>query len=170
MEITIILATDLNGGIGFKNKIPWSLKDDLKLFKETTMGHHIVMGRKTYESLGRPLPGRTNLVLSRGGEINNVKCFDNPEKVINFAEANNEKELFIIGGAQIYSLFYPYCNKIYLTLVETKIEADTFYNIEMNDWNEIERVRFEKNERNEYPFYFITLKRKNYDDFNQIQV
>ena len=119
-----IAAMSLNRVIGRGNQIPWHLPEDFKWFKRTTLGHAVLMGRKTYESLGRPLPGRQNLVVSRGPDLPGVKM------VRDLAAFDPEKfgtEIFIIGGAQIYAQLLPRCTDLFLSVVAREIEGDAFF-------------------------------------------
>jgi len=123
--IKAIAAMSLNRVIGAGNQIPWHLPEDFKWFKQNTTGHVIVMGRKTFESIGRPLPNRKTMVLSRGG-------FTHPEtKTIQaleeLAALNDGREIFICGGAQVYALALPLCSDLYLTLVKREVAGDTFF-------------------------------------------
>jgi len=119
-----IAAMSRNRVIGAGGTIPWHLSEDLKFFKRTTLGHIIVMGRKTYDSIGRPLPGRESWVVSRAGEIAGVRVF---RDVNNVAEPGDGREVFVIGGAQIYAALLPRCAELYLTLVKREVEGDTFF-------------------------------------------
>lgn len=129
MKISIIVATAENNVIGNNGKIPWHSKEDLKHFKELTTSHHILMGKSTFESMGRPLPNRTNIILSRDHNliIEGATVFQDLGDAIKFAEMRNEQELFIIGGQQIYEFTLPITEKIYETLVLEKHEGDTFF-------------------------------------------
>jgi dihydrofolate reductase len=127
--ISLIAAVGKNRELGFKGKIPWYIPEDFKHFKQTTMGHHMIMGRKTFESIGKALPGRTTIVLSRN--INNstsqIPWVDDPNKALSFASENNEKECFIVGGGEIYNLFSNKADKIYLSTVDFEGEADAYF-------------------------------------------
>lgn len=119
-----IVAMAENRVIGANGTIPWHLSEDLKFFKRTTLGHVIVMGRKTYESIGRPLPGRESWVVSRSGGIEGVRMIRDVDEI---REPGDGREVFVIGGAQIYAALMPRCREIYLTLVKRKVEGDTFF-------------------------------------------
>ncbi|MEX1117212.1 MAG: dihydrofolate reductase [Terrimicrobiaceae bacterium] len=110
--------------IGAKGGIPWHYSEDLKFFKRTTLGHVVVMGRTTYASLGRPLPGRDNWVLSRGPSLPDVRTFVSPSEL---PEPPPDKTLFVIGGAQIYELLLPWCSEILLTKIRKDYPGDTFF-------------------------------------------
>jgi dihydrofolate reductase len=122
-----IAAMALNRVIGKGSKIPWHLPEDFKWFKKTTMGHPILMGRKTFESLGKPLPGRRNLVVSRTAEIEGVEMIRDLERFEPAAFEKDGKEVFVVGGADIYRQLVPRCQKIYLTLVKRECEGDAFF-------------------------------------------
>lgn len=129
MIVSIIVATDENGGIGRNNRLPWHLPSDLHRFKKITMGHHIVMGRKTYETIGIPLSGRVMVVVTRNIKFKCDYCLvvNTIESAIQLAANNNESEVFIIGGGDIFSQSINLAEKIYLTTVHTKLDADVFF-------------------------------------------
>ena len=142
MKISIIVATSQNNIIGDKNKIPWRSKEDLKHFKETTSGHHILMGRKTYDSIGKPLPDRTSIVISTNPNLDteSVKFFNNLDNAIKFANERQENELFVIGGQQIYELTLPIAEKIIQTIVLGEYKGDVLFpEIKTADWKEVSR-------------------------------
>lgn len=123
-----IAAMSLNRVIGAGNKIPWHLPEDFKWFKKMTTGHVIVMGRKTYESIGKPLPNRTTIVLSRSPlNIPGVKTISDLEQLSSLKAEFNGREIFICGGAQVYQQMLPKCSDLYLTLVNKAVEGDTFF-------------------------------------------
>src|SRR5437773_7514061 len=124
-ELKAIAAMSLNRVIGQGNKIPWHLPEDFKFFKQTTMGHILLMGRKTFESIGRPLPGRETIVLSRSGAaFPGVRTVTDLQQI----DLQNEKRtVFICGGAQIYEQYLPLCSELYLTLVKRTVEGDAFF-------------------------------------------
>lgn len=120
-----IAAMSLNRVIGADGKIPWHLSEDLKFFKRTTLGHIIVMGRKTYDSIGRPLPGRENWVLTRQeGEIPGVRVLHSADEVV---EPTDGREIFLIGGTQLYEALLPRCAELFLTLVQREVEGDATF-------------------------------------------
>jgi len=119
-----IAAMSLNRVIGADGKIPWHLSEDMKFFKRTTLGHIIVMGRKTYASLRKPLPGRENWVLTRGGDIPGVRVI---RDVAEISEPDDGRELFVIGGAQLYAALLPQCAEVLLTLVKREAQGDVFF-------------------------------------------
>ena len=158
--ISIIVAIAENGVIGDKNALLWNIKEDMRRFRTTTTGHPVVMGRKTYESIGRPLPKRTNVVVTRGdSEFEGCEVAHSLEEVIAMFPA--EEEVFIIGGAQIYAQALSLADKIYLTIVHKEYEGDTsFPKFDMSEWQEVAREEFERGEEYDGPFTFIDLKRK----------
>ncbi|MHC1702979.1 MAG: dihydrofolate reductase [Tenuifilaceae bacterium] len=127
MTISIIVAVAENQAIGFDNHLLWHLSEDLKRFKSLTLGHHIIMGRKTYESIGKPLPGRVNIVISRQENLNieGCKIAKSIEEALEIAK--NDSEVFIIGGGEIYQQTLPIANRIYLTRVHASYPGDTFF-------------------------------------------
>jgi dihydrofolate reductase len=127
MKVAAIVATDLKNGIGKENKLLWHLPADLKFFKKTTMGCPIVMGRKTYESIGRLLPGRKNVIITRNSYFNVEGAFITNSIESALKELKSEEKVFIIGGAEIYKQSLPYIQELYRTLVKSEFEADTFF-------------------------------------------
>ncbi|APW66557.1 MULTISPECIES: dihydrofolate reductase [Arcobacteraceae] len=137
MKISMIVAYGKNWEIGLNNEMLWHISEDFKNFKTITSGHHILMGRKTFESIGKPLPNRTSLVLSNSGfEHEGVHTFNDVQEAFNFARANAEEELFIIGGANIYETLFPYVDKMYLSEVDFEGVADAFLKpIDFSTWD-----------------------------------
>ncbi len=119
-----IAAMSRNRVIGADGKIPWYISEDLKFFKRTTLGHIIVMGRKTYDSLGKPLPGRENWVLSRGAQIDGVTMLRSLDAI---QEPSDGRKLYVIGGAELYTALLPACSELLLTHVDNEVEGDTFF-------------------------------------------
>ncbi len=158
--ISIIVAIAENGVIGDKNALLWNIKEDMRRFRTTTTGHPVVMGRKTFESIGRPLPKRTNVVITRGDST-----FDGCEVAHSLEEAvtmfPKDEEVFIIGGAQIYKQALPIADKLYLTIVHRNYEGDTsFPQIDMSQWQEVSREEFDRGEEYDGAFTFIDLERR----------
>lgn len=139
MQITIIVATGLERQIGLKGKIPWRVPEDLQNFKKVTLGHHVLMGRKTFESLGKPLPGRTNIVISSKMEPReDIKVFPSIEEGAAFAKSQGETELFICGGSKIYEDSLPLATFMYLTQVDYSGEADAYFPVfESSEWEPV---------------------------------
>ena len=158
--ISIIVAVAQNGVIGDKNALLWHISEDLRFFKRTTSGHPVIMGRKTYESLGRPLPNRINIVISRTmGEIEGCTVVRSLEEAVALFPA--EEEIFIIGGAQIYALALDIADRFYLTRVGHDYEGDTSFPAwDENQWKLISRETFDCGEKYPYPFAFETYERK----------
>jgi dihydrofolate reductase len=159
--ISLVAAMAENGTIGRDKGLPWRLPDDLKRFKALTMGKLLLMGRKTYESIGRPLPGRTNLVLTRDREwrAEGVVVVHSLGQALGIAR--DAEELVAIGGAEIYRLLMPFARRIYLTLVHAEIPGDTFFpDFDPTQWADVECHGYPADERNAYPFTFVTLERK----------
>lgn len=160
MKISIIVAMASNRAIGLDNKMPWHLSADLKKFKEITMGSPILMGRKTYESIGRPLPGRDNIIISRNLSYTQQDClvFTSIDDAI-FA-CHKYDEIFIIGGASFYETMLPKANVLYLTQINKAFEADTFFPvINKEDWKEIARKEIDNDPSVDFSYSFLTLER-----------
>jgi dihydrofolate reductase len=152
-----------NWVIGDHNQLPWHLPADLKHFKTLTTGHPIVMGRKTYESIGRPLPNRTNIIMTRKQGLHFPGCqvVNSLEAAIQCAVAERSEEIFIIGGAEIYKQCLPYTRRIYLTLVHGVVKGDTFFpELNLNEWEEIERSYHAADENHAFAYSFIQLEKK----------
>jgi len=163
--LSFIVAMDKNNVIGQKdkNRMPWHLPKDLQYFKERTSGHTIVMGRKTFESLGRILPNRKHIVLTRSNHNfpEEVKVFHDFSKVITLNNQYPDEELFVIGGGSIYKQFLPYADKLYVTIIDEVFEGDVhFPTISSDEWIEISRKKGPKDERNPYDYYFTEYVRK----------
>ena len=160
MEFSIIVATSKNNVIGRDGGIPWHLSADLKRFKSLTTGHPIVMGRRTFESIGRPLPGRRNIVITRSTDgIDGCDIVKSVEDLLN--DKTLEGNVFIIGGGEIYKQFLPYAKKVYLTEVSTEItDGDTFFP-ELNpmEWIEVGRESHEADEKNDFNYSFVDYER-----------
>jgi dihydrofolate reductase len=157
-HLTIIVATDTQRGIGINNQLPWRLPEDLAFFKRTTSGHPIIMGRKTFESIGRPLPNRRNIVITR----NPAWRHDGVEAVTSLDAAANlvgDTEAFIIGGAQIYGEALPHCDRLIVTEIGKAFNCDAFFpQIDPSQWKEVSRERYHS-EQNGFDFAFVTYNR-----------
>ncbi len=162
MKISIIVATAPDGAIGKENKLLWHLPADLKFFKEKTMGHHMIMGRKTYESIGKPLPGRTTVIITRDLSYKAEGCIivHSLEEALKKAEENGEQEAMITGGAEIYRLALPKADCLYLTEVEGNFEGDSFFRYDPGEWIVYEKKDHKADEKNNFDYRFITLLRK----------
>lgn len=161
-EICLVVAMDEGGLIGADGGLPWHLPEDLKHFKRTTMGHALLMGRKTFESIGRPLPGRDNLVLSRDPAFSppeGVKVVRTPEQAL--ARVRDREALMVMGGAQIYALFLPQAHRMHLTRVHARFEGDTYFPAwQAQAWEERQRQDHAPDERNPHAYSFIELVRR----------
>lgn len=163
MIVSAIVATAKNNVIGKDNDIPWYLPDDLKYFKAKTLGHHVIMGRKSYESIGRPLPKRTNIVVTRNLFFIASNCLitHTVEEALALAQENDEEEVFIIGGAQIYELSLPYLDRLYLTEVDLEVEGDTFFpQLNMAEWQLVSEDPRKASGKNEHDYNFKIFERK----------
>jgi len=147
MKISMIAAIGLDRGLGYKGSLLWQIPEDMQHFKDVTMGHHVVMGQTTYESIGRPLPGRTNIILSKSEYYGlkilektkgrpGVYVVDSIAKAIEIAKENGEEELMVIGGASVYEQFMPLADKLYLTQILRSKKADVYFpEIDWNRWS-----------------------------------
>jgi len=158
--ISIIVAASTNNVIGVQGELPWKISDDLKRFKQLTMGKPIVMGRLTWESIGRPLPGRQNIVITRQPDFLAEGCDVVASPVAALDVAGDAAEVMIIGGSQIYDLFLPKAGRLYVTRVHTEIEGDAFFPaIDTDSWELVDREAFVASEANEFAFEFRTYER-----------
>jgi dihydrofolate reductase len=160
--VTLIAAASENNIIGKDNKLIWRLSDDLKHFKELTKGHFVIMGRKTFESMPKALPNRTNVIITRKTDYKaeNAIVVNSLEKALKVAE--NDNQPFIIGGGEIYKLSMEIADRIELTRVHTSIEGDTsFPGIDLEKWQEVKNEKRLKNEKNEYDFSFLRYDKIN---------
>jgi dihydrofolate reductase len=163
MTISTIVATAKNNVIGKDNDIPWYLPADLKYFKKTTLNHHIIMGRNCFESIGRPLPKRTNIVITRNPFFVATGCIvaHSIAEALEIAENNGETEAFIIGGGMIYEQSAALWDKIYLTEVDLEVEGDVFFpKIDFSDWKEIFCEAHQKDEKNTADYCFKIFEKK----------
>lgn len=161
--ISAIVAMAENRVIGATNKLPWHLPADLKHFKALTTGHPIIMGRKTYESIGKPLPMRSNIVISRDPQFKAPGCLVVPTlmKAFNAAKAQHDPEIFVIGGAQVYQEAMPFIQRIYLTLIHHSFEGDAYFPLlETNEWVEKKREDHQADSANIYGYSFVIMDRK----------
>ncbi|HMG14914.1 MAG TPA: dihydrofolate reductase [Saprospiraceae bacterium] len=163
MRISSVVASSKNGVIGIDNKIPWHLPADLKFFKTLTLNHHVLMGRKCFDSIGKPLINRRNIVITRNPEFRAPGCeiVYSVNDGIELAKEHGEEELFIIGGAEIYRVTFDICDKLYLTIVDIELEGDTFLpEIDWTQWALIESVSFDPDDKNKYSYSFNTFQRR----------
>ena len=161
--LSIIVAKAKNNIIGKDNALIWHLPEDLKRFKRLTTGHTIIMGRKTFESLGRVLPNRYHVILTNNTkwkvDNENVEVINDITKLSTYIESDEES--FVIGGGAIYKLLMPYCKKMYITEINTEFEGDVkFPEIDKNIWKEIEREKGPNDEKNDFSYDYVTYERK----------
>lgn len=166
MRLSIIVAMAKNRVIGRGGQLPWRLSADLKRFKALTMGHHLIMGRKTYESIGRPLPGRTSIILTRqrtlelaqnAGTAGVLSAASLNDVLI---QASGDDEVFFVGGAEIYAIALPRADRLYVTWVDAEMEGDTFFpEFDLQEWRLISEESHAADARNEYPFRFAVYDR-----------
>ena len=164
MIISAIVAVGQNNVIGSNNQIPWYLPADLKYFKKMTINHTLLMGRKTFQSIGRPLPKRVSIVVTRDlfFTASGVQVVHSIEEGLELANENGAQELFIIGGGQIYKETIPYWDKIYLTEVDINIGGEVYFpEIDLQDWELISSESHQPDEKNEYAYTFKVFKNKN---------
>lgn len=162
MLISAITAVSQNNVIGLNNDLPWHLPADMKFFKNTTMGHAVVMGRKTYESFGKALPGRTNIVIThqKGYTLPDATIVYSLEEAIEKAKAIEQQEIFILGGAQIFQQSIPLLNRIYLTRIYHNFDGDTFFpTINPEEWKLIKIEPHDSDEKNQYEYAFQTWEK-----------
>lgn len=158
-KLSIVVAASDNNVIGVRNELPWHLPDDLRRFKALTMGKPVVMGRKTFESIGKPLPGRTNVVVTRQRDWSAPGCViaNSIADAIEYADA---AEIMIIGGAQIFAEVLPQVSTIHLTRVDVRLDGDAFFpELAPSDWRETNREDHAADARHAYAFSFVILER-----------
>jgi dihydrofolate reductase len=160
MLISAVVAISENRAIGKDNQLLWHLPSDLKHFKQITLGKPILMGRKTYQSIGRPLPGRKNIIITRDKNFNAEGC-----EVVHSIQAalelvRDQEEVCVIGGAELYRQMLPNTQRIYMTIVHHTFSGDVFFpELNLSEWKEVERVECSSDEKNEYACSFLKLER-----------
>jgi dihydrofolate reductase len=163
MKVSLIVAVAENGVIGKNNELPWRLSADLKHFKQITTGHHIIMGRKTFESIGKPLPNRISIIITRQADYTQAGCLvaNSIEQAVELAKQNEETEAFIIGGGQIYDSSLELADEIYFTRVHAEIDGDAFFpKLDSEKWIEISREKHDADEKNQFDYSFVEMKKK----------
>jgi dihydrofolate reductase len=159
MNISIVVAMSSNSLIGRDGDLPWHLSADLQHFKSITMGKPMVMGRLTYESIGRPLPGRENIVLTRDPDYKADGCTIVHDLEQITSRCSDTEEIMIIGGAQLYIETIPLANKLFITEVHAELAGDTFFpDFDRKQWREIERQYFDADEKNDFDYSFVVLE------------
>jgi dihydrofolate reductase len=164
LKISIIVARAKNNVIGKDNQLVWHLPGDLKHFKKTTTGHHIILGRKTFESMGKPLPNRTSIVITRN------KAYSVPEghyvvhnftDALDLARSKGLEQVFVLGGAEIFKISLPWVDEMIVTEVDASPDGDTFFPfLDYSQWEKSSEERFPQNEKNEYSYSIVTYQRK----------
>lgn len=157
--LSLIVAMDDNGLIGRGGQLPWRLPEDLKFFRRTTLGKTVLMGRKTWDSLGRPLDGRRNWVLSRDPAFRpeGARVFDDLDAAL---DAHEDGELMVIGGAALFEATLPLAQRIYLTQVRAQLEGDTWFpSTDLPEFREVARADYPADDRHAWPYSFVTLER-----------
>ena len=160
MQLSIIVAMDRNRVIGNNDSLPWHISADLKNFKKITMGKPIVMGRKTHESIGRPLPGRENIIITRDKTYQAEGCtvLNSIDEI--FEHCKDDEEVMITGGSEIYKHTLEQATRLYLTEVHTEVEGDTFFpDFDRKEWKEVAREAFTADERNDFDYSFVLLEK-----------
>jgi len=167
MRLSLIAAVAQNGVIGRDGQLPWHLSDDLRRFKRLTMGHTLIMGRRTWESIGRPLPGRRTIVVTRQLRYRTapgVQTAATLEEALQLAVAAGEEEAFVVGGAELYRQALSRADRVYLTAVLADVEGDTFFPVPLDEfgrssWRILESEHHEADAGNDFPFETLTLER-----------
>ncbi|GAA0297506.1 dihydrofolate reductase [Gracilibacillus halotolerans] len=161
--ISLLFAMDKNRVIGKDNDLPWRLPNDMKFFRELTTGNHVIMGRKTYESMNGPLKNRENIIVTRDTtyEVAGCKIIHSIDDIIQMNEKEPSTEWFVIGGEEIFKQILPFADKIYMTYIDHSFEGDTFFpKWDESGWEQISKSKGEKNEKNPFDYYFIQYERK----------
>lgn len=162
MKISLIVAMAQNRAIGLNNQMPWHLSQDLKRFKQLTMGHPIIMGRKTFEAIGKPLPGRTNIIVSRNPDYNQADCEVKSclEDAIQTA-CKQSDEIFIIGGATLYQAALPLADILYITQINKDFDGDTFFpEFDWTAWQVVDRIDVNNDEKVDFTYSFLQFSKK----------
>lgn len=158
---SLVVAVARNGVIGRDNQLPWRLPDDMKYFKQVTLGHPVIMGRRTYESIGKPLPGRKNIVVTRDRSFEAPGCIVAHSLEDAWKAAGAAEEACVIGGTSLFEETLPTADVIHLTEVEAEVEGDTYFPpFDRGNWRETEVARHPADERHAYPFRIVRLERR----------
>ena len=163
MKLSMIVAVAENGAIGARNQLLWDLPRDMKHFRETTSGHAVIMGQRTFESIGRPLPKRLNIIVTQDPTLQIAGCtvVHSPEEAIEAARSSGETEAFVIGGGMIYAAMLPMVDRVYFTRVHAAPEADSFFPpFPTPEWKEVKREEFAVDDENAYAMDFLVYERK----------
>ena len=160
-RVALIAAMAENRVIGVDNTLPWHLPADLKHFRRLTTGHPVIMGRRNYESIGKPLPDRTNIVVTRNPDYRALGCLVKHSLQEALSSASNTAEIFVIGGAEIYRQAFDHADRLYLTLVHAQVNGDTYFpDFNQHQWQEISRERHEADDKHAYAYTFLVYDRK----------
>jgi dihydrofolate reductase len=162
MKTAIMVAKAANNVIGKDNDLVWHLPADLRHFKNTTSGHYVIMGRKTYESMGKPLPNRLNIVITRNRDyfVEGAVVVHSLDDALEFARTQNQKLVFILGGGEIYKQALPIVDELYITEIHDEFEGDTLFpQFDQTEWEEVERHDFQTDNDNRHPYSFVRFKR-----------
>ena len=163
MTLSIIVILSTNNVIGRDNKLPWHMPADLKRFKSLTMGHHVLMGRRTFNEIKKPLPGRVNVVITHDPHFGaeGVAIARSIDEAISKAEAAGDHEVFLIGGGEIFKQVIHRADRMYITRIHAEIEGDTYFPEfdDVNEWKLVDAEHFEADEKNAYPYSFLTYER-----------
>lgn len=164
MTVTIIVAKATNNAIGKNGELPWHLPSDLRHFKKTTSGHHVIIGRKTFTSLGKPLPGRTHIVVTRDRDFlvpDGHFVAHSLEEALGIGRSRDLSTIFILGGAKIYEEALPHAHEMIITEIEASPDADTFFpEFNRDEWELVDKVVVKKDDKNPYNHAFVTYRRK----------
>jgi len=161
VRVSLIAAMAENRVIGVNNTLPWRLPADLRHFRQVTTGHHVIMGRRNYESIGKPLPDRTNIVVTRNPSYRAPGCLVKHSFEDALAAVTNDPEIFVIGGAEIYRQALDHADRLYLTLVHAQVQGDTYFPpFDETRWQEVSRERHEPDEKNPHACTFLVYDRK----------
>jgi len=159
-KISLIVALAKNRTIGINNTLPWRIPEDLKHFKALTMGHHMIMGRKTFDSIGKPLPGRTTVVVTRNQQLKIDGCVMAQSLPEAMTACGNDDEIFVVGGAELYALALPLANKMYVTEIQQEVVGDAFFPLFDNaDWQETAREIHQQETPQPLGYHFVTYRR-----------
>ncbi|KPH74764.1 dihydrofolate reductase [Oceanobacillus caeni] len=161
--ISLLVAMDKNHVIGANNDLPWHLPKDLKFFKEKTTGNTIIMGRKTFDSIGKALPNRRNVVITKKGSHfpENIEVITDIDTVVKWNEENPDEEFFVIGGRNIFNQVLPLADRMYITWIEEEFAGDTYFPaFSDSDWVLTTKVKGDKDEKNPYDYYFLQYDRR----------
>ncbi len=161
MKLSIVVAMAHNRAIGVDNTLPWRCPEDLRHFKALTMGHHMIMGRKTFDSIGKPLPGRTTVIVTRNPDLKVDGCIVTNSLQAAIAACAGDEEAFVVGGAELYAQALPLAGTLYVTEIQQDVAGDAFFpEFERGAWQEISRAVRSQSEPQPLEYHFVTYRRK----------